>query len=64
MYVDKAMLFDTRDYKIEEIEHMAVARFKHQVVECQGSIFVMGGLHNRGKMPIKIVEAYDMKISS
>jgi len=33
-------------------------------VECQGSIFVIGGLHNRGHIPIKIVEAYDLKISS
>lgn len=63
-FVNAAVLLDTRDYSVEQIERMAVARVKHQAVESQGSVFVMGGLHSRGKMPVKIVEAYDLKVSS
>eukprot|EP00347_Sterkiella_histriomuscorum_P024242 403331815 len=63
-YVSQALLFDTRTFKIENLEDMSIARFKHQLIECHGSIYAIGGLSNRGNAPIKIVEAYDMKLST
>lgn len=41
---------------------MGVGRYKHASVECDGSIFVIGGL-GRGGLSIKIVEAFDVKLN-
>ncbi|CDW77937.1 rhomboid family [Stylonychia lemnae] len=62
-YVNDALLFDTRTIQIEQLERMEVARFKHQLIECEGSIFAIGGISNRANIPIKIVEAFDVKLS-
>ena len=42
---------------------MSIARYKHQLIECKGSIYAIGGLSNKGNTSIKIVEAYDLKLN-
>ena len=46
-YVNDAVLYDTRDYNIEKLSNMNISRYKHQSIECKGSVYVIGGLHNK-----------------
>ena len=42
---------------------MNIARFKHLSIECQGSVYLIGGLGEKDNMPMKTVEAYDVRLT-
>jgi len=56
-------LFSTIERKFTPLPDMLIARYHHCLVECGGSVYAIGGL-SRGKMPIKMVEAFDLRLAT
>jgi hypothetical protein len=40
-----------------------IARFKHLSIEWQSSVYLIGGLGEKDNMPMKTVEAYDVRLT-